>query len=110
MKAYYSKTDECRLDYKQEELIATLESQDELNLSLKSGVYIPGRTVAVLNVDSSVQQHDIGQVYNVRANSLLEDEYPQLHLILTLHSFCDGKPGRRPHFPIERTGSGIFRS
>ena len=29
-------------DYKQEELIATLESQDELNLSLKSGVYIPG--------------------------------------------------------------------
>ena len=45
-------------------------------LSLKSGVYIPGRTVAVLNVDSSVHQYDIGQVYNVRANSLLEDEYP----------------------------------
>ena len=76
LKVYYSKTGECRLDYKQEELIATLESQDELTLSLKSGVYIPGRTVAVLNVDSSVQQHDIGQVYNVRANSLLEDEYP----------------------------------
>ena len=50
LKVYYSKTGECRLDYKQEELIATLESQDELTLSLKSGVYIPGRTVAVLNV------------------------------------------------------------
>ena len=46
LKVYYSKTGECRLDYKQE-LIATLESQDELNLSLKSGVYIPGRKVAV---------------------------------------------------------------
>ena len=55
LKVYYSKTGECRLDYKQEELIATLETQDELTLSLKSGVYIPGRTVAVLNVDSSVQ-------------------------------------------------------
>ena len=53
------------MDYKQEELIATLETQDGLTLSLKSGVYIPGRTVAVLNVDSYVQPHDIGQVYNV---------------------------------------------
>ena len=62
-----------------------MKTQDELTLSLKSGVYIPGRTVAVLNVDSSVQQCDIGQVYNVRANSLLEDEYPQLQIIPTLH-------------------------
>ena len=86
LKVYYSKTGECRLDYKQEELIATLETQDELTLSLKSGVYIPGRTVAVLNVDSSVQQYDVGQVYNVRANSLLEDEHPQLQVISTLHT------------------------
>ena len=27
---------ECRLDHKQEELIATVEAQDELTLSLKS--------------------------------------------------------------------------
>ena len=67
LKVYYSKTGECRLNYKQEELITTLETQDELMLSLKSRVYIPGRTVAVLNVDSSVQQYDIGQVYNVKA-------------------------------------------
>ena len=98
------------MDYKQEELIATLESQDELNLSLKSGVYIPGRTVAVLNVDSSVQQHDIGQVYNVRANSLLEDEYPQLQLIPTLHKVDDTNHNFIPFVIIERTSSGIFRS
>ena len=50
LKVYYAKTGDCRLDYKQEELIATLESQDELTLTLKGGVYIPGRTVAVLNI------------------------------------------------------------
>ena len=78
LKVYYSKTGECRLDCKQEELIATVDLQDELTLSRKSGIHIPGRTVAILNVNSSVHRNDIGQFYNVRANSLLEDEYPQL--------------------------------
>ena len=55
LKVYYSKTGDCRLDYKQGELMATVEAQDELTLSLKSGVYIPGRMVAVLNVNNSIQ-------------------------------------------------------
>ena len=67
---YYPKTGECRLDHNEEELIATVDLQDELTLSLKSGAYIPGRTVAVLNMDSSIQTCDIGQLYNVRANTL----------------------------------------
>ena len=78
LKVYYSKAGDCWLDHKEEELIAMIDIQDELTLSLKSGVYISGRTVAILNVDSSVQKCDIGQLYNVRANTLLEDEYPQL--------------------------------
>ena len=85
LKVYYSKTGECRLDHKQEELVATVDSQDDLTLTLKSGIYIPGRTVAVLNVNSSVHQNDIGQFYNVRANSLLEDEYSQLQIVPTQH-------------------------
>ena len=119
LKVYYSKVGECRLDHKQEELIATVEAQDELTLSLKSRVYIPGRTVAVLNVNSSIQQCDVGQVYNIRANSLLEDEYPQLQIIPTLHevddtnqthSFCDGKPRRRSCLFTQRTSGRIFGS
>ena len=110
LKVYYSKTGECQLDYKQEELIATLESQDELNLSLKSGVYIPGRTIAVLNVDSSVQQHDIGQVYNVRANSLLEDEYPQLQLTPTLHKVDDTNHNLIPFVMVNLGEDHIFLS
>ena len=85
LKIYYSKISECRLDHKQEELVATVDSQDDLTLTLKIGIYIPGRTVVVLNVNSSVHQNDIGQFYNVRANSLLEGEYPQLQIVPTLH-------------------------
>ena len=65
--------------------MATVDSQDDLTLTLKSGIHIPGRTVAVLNVNSSVHQNDIGQFYNVRANSLLEDKYPYLQIVPTLH-------------------------
>ena len=84
LKVYYSKTGECRLDHKQEELIATVDLQNDLTLTLKGGVYIPGRTVAVLNVNSCIHQNDIGQFYSVRANSLLEDEHPQLQIVPTL--------------------------
>ena len=85
LKVYYSKTGECRLDHKQEELIATIDLQNDLTLTLKSGVYVPGRTVAVLNVNSFVHQDNIGQFYSVRVNSLMQDEYPQLQIIPTLH-------------------------
>ena len=87
LKMYYSETRDCRLDHGEEEL--TVDIQDELTLSLKSGVYIPRRTVAILNVDSSVQKCDIGQIYNVRAHILLEDEYLQLQIIPILHKVDD---------------------
>ena len=95
LKVYYSKTGECRLDHKEEELIATVNLQDELTLSLRGRVPIPGRTVAVLNVDSNIQKCDVGQLYNIRANTLLEDEYPQLQIIPTLH-----KVNSTNHTPI----------
>ena len=104
----YSKTGECRLDHKQEELIATVEAQDELTLSLKSGVYIPGRMVAVLNVNSSIQQYDVGQVYNVRANSLLEDEYPQLQIIPTLHKVDDTNQNLIPFVMVNLGEDHVF--
>ena len=99
---------ECRLDHKQEELIATVEVQDELTLSLKSKVYIPSRMVAVLNVNSSIQQYDVGQVYNVRANSLLEDEYPQLQIIPTLHKVDDTNQTLIPFVMVNLGEDHIF--
>ena len=108
LKVYYSKVGDCRLDYKEEELITRVAIQDELTLSLKSGVYIPGRTVAILNVDSSVQKCDIGQLYNVRANPLLEDEYPQLQIIPTLHKVDDVNHNLIPFVLINLGEDHIF--
>ena len=108
LKVYYSKTRDCRLDHKEEELIATVDIQDELTLSLKSGVYIPSRTVAILNVDSSVQKCDIGQIYNVRANTLLEDECPQLQIIPTLHKVDDTNHNLIPVMMVNLLEDHVF--
>ena len=89
-------------------MIATVDLQDELTLSLKSGAYIPGRTVAVLNVDSSVQKCDIGQLYSVRANTFLEDEYPQLQIILTLHKVDDTNHNLIPFVMVNLEEDHIF--
>ena len=108
LKMYYSKTGDCRLNHKKEELIATVNIKDELTLSLKSGVYIPGRTVAILNVDSSVKKCDIMQIYNVRANTLLEDEYPQLQIIPTLHKVDDTNHNLIPFMMVNLEKDHVF--
>ena len=108
LKVNYSKTGDCRLDHKEEELIATVDIQDELTLSLKSGVYIPSRTVAILNVDSSFQKCNIGQIYNVRANTLLEDVYPQLQIIPSLHKVDDTNHSFIPFMMVNLGEDHVF--
>ena len=75
---------------------------------MKSGAYITGRTVAVLNVDSSVQKCNIGQLYNVRANTLLEDKYPQLQIILTLYKIDDTNHNLIPFVMVNLGEDPVF--
>ena len=64
--------------------------------------------MAVLNVNSSVHQSDIGQFYNVRANLLLEDEYPQLQIVPTLHKVDDTNTTLIPFVMINLGEDYIF--
>ena len=73
------------MEYKNEELIATVDIMNELALSLKGGVNIPPRTITVLNVASNLEKEDMGQIFNIRPNNILSDEYPQLQIIPSIH-------------------------
>ena len=75
---------------------------------MKSGVYVPSRTVAILNVDSSVQKCNTGQIYNVRANTLLKDEYPQLQIIPTLHRVDDTNHNLNPFMMVNLGEDHVF--
>ena len=46
---------------------------------------IPPRAIAVLNVVSNLKKEDTGQIFNIRRNNLLSDEYPQLQIIPSIH-------------------------
>ena len=85
LKVFYVKNCDCKLEYKNEELIATVDIMNELALSLKEGVDIPSRAIAVLNVVSNFKKEDMGQIFNIRPNNLLSDEYPQLQIIPSIH-------------------------
>ena len=85
LKVFYVKNGDCKLEYKNEELIATVDIMNELALSLKGGVNIPPRTIAVLNAVSNFKKEDMGQIFNIRPNNLLSDEYPQIQIIPSIH-------------------------
>ena len=85
LKVFYAKNGDCKLEYKNEELVATIDIKNELALSLKGGVTIPPRNIAILNIVSNLEKEDTGQIFNIRPNDLLSDEYPQLQIIPSIH-------------------------
>ena len=85
LKVSYAKNGDCKLEYKNEELVATAEIENELALSLKGGVTIPPRNIVVLNVSNNLKEEDTGQIFNVRPNALLSDDYPQLQIVPSIH-------------------------
>ena len=46
----YSENGKCILDYKQQELVASLSVEDKPQLSLANSMNLPGRTLAVVHV------------------------------------------------------------
>ena len=85
LKVSYAKNDDYKLEYKNEELVATVDIKNDLALSLKGEVTIPPRNIAILNVVSNLEEEDMGQIFNIRPNDLLSDEYPQLQIIPSIH-------------------------
>ena len=51
----YSENGKCILDYKQQELVASLSVEDKPQLSLANSMTLPGRTVAVVHVNNDLK-------------------------------------------------------
>ena len=82
----YSEDGKCILDYHQEELIASLEIEDELQLKTSNSVILPGRTLAVIQVNSNLKPEQSGQIYEIKPNVSLFEEYPNLYIVPMLHN------------------------
>ena len=47
---------------------------------------LPGRTLAVIQVNSNLEPEQSGQIYEIEPNALLSEEYPNLYIVPMLHN------------------------
>ena len=69
------------MDYQQQELITTLDVEDTPQFSLTTSVLLPGRTLAVIQVNSNLESEQSGQIYEIEPNCSLLEEYPNLYIV-----------------------------
>ena len=82
----YSEDGKCILDYHQEELIASLEIANKPQLRTMASVLLPGRTLAVIQVNSNLEPEQNGQIYEIEPNITLSEKYPNLYIVPMLHN------------------------
>ena len=82
----YSKNGTCILDYQQQELIASLNVEDKPQLSLTASMILPGRTLAVIQVNNDLEPKQSGQIYEIQPNYFPTEEYPTLYIIPMIHN------------------------
>ena len=82
----YSENGKCILDYQQQELIASLEIEDKPQLRTTASVLLPGRTLAVIQVNSNLEPEQSSQIYEIEPNVTLFEKYPNLYIVPMLHN------------------------
>ena len=83
----YSENGRCILDYQQQELIASLNVEDKPQLSLTASMILPGRTLAVIQVNNDLEPKQSGQIYEIEPNYFLTEEYPNLYIVPMIHKW-----------------------
>ena len=86
MSVRYSENERCILDYQQQELIASLNVEDKPQLSLTASMTLPGRTLAVIQVNNDLEPKQSGQIYAIEPNCFLTEEYPNLYIVPMIHN------------------------
>ena len=82
----YSENGKCILDYQLQELIASLNEENKPKLNLANSMTLPGRTLAVIQVNSNLKPEQSGQMYEIEPNCFLTEEYPNLYMIPMIHN------------------------
>ena len=80
MKISYYQSGHTKIEFQEEELIASIDEITYLSLSLKGSFFIPPRSLVVVDVKSGVTSDNIGQLFEVVPDVELQSEVlPMLH-------------------------------
>ena len=82
----YSEDGKCILNSHQEEMIATLNAINNPQLRMTTLVLLPGRTLAVIQVNSNLVPEQSSHIYEIEPNMMLSEKYPNVHIMPMIHN------------------------
>ena len=82
----YSENGKCILDHKQQEVVASISVETKPQISLANSMILPGRTLAVVHVNNDLKPEQSGQLYEIKPNYLLTNQYLNLCIIPMIHN------------------------
>ena len=88
----YSDNGRCILDHQQHEIVAAVDIEIKPHLNLTSSITIPGRMLAVVQVNNTLTLEQSGHLYEIEPNYLLTNEHPNLYIIPPIHYVDVYKP------------------
>ena len=83
---HYAENGKCILNCQQEEMVATLDITNTPQLKTFTSVLLPGRTLAVIQVNSEMKPEQSGQIYEVQPNEVLSEKYPNVYVVPMIHN------------------------
>ena len=67
-------------------MIASLNVEDRPQLSLTASMILPGRMLAIIQVNNDLEPEQSGQLYEIETNYFLTEEYPNLYIVPMIHN------------------------
>ena len=67
-------------------MIATLDIASNPQLRTTTSVLLPGRTLAIIQVNSDLKPEQSGQIYKVTPNTVLLEKYPNVYIVPMIHN------------------------
>ena len=77
-------------------MVATLDITNIPQLRTSSAVLLPGRTLAVIQVNSELKPEQNSQVYVVQPNEVLSEKYPNIYIVPMIHNVDTYTPDTVP--------------
>ena len=82
----YAENSKCILNFQKEEMVATIDITNTPQLKTSTSVLLPGRTLAVIQVNSELTPEQTGQIYEVQPNEVLSEKYPNIYVVPMIHN------------------------
>ena len=106
----YATDGKCVLDYQQQELVASIDIEDKLQLNMTHSVTVPGRTLAIVCICNNLDPNQSGSLYKIEPSDTLNEKYPNLCVIPMIHNVDVHRTEHLPLVVINFSSDDVYLS